>query len=254
MKKRFNKPMRAIAALTLAFALTLSFFSLTAGAEARGRSYTLAVEEEAVGTATEEDKILGTGTAEEKDEIDTPPMQITETSGELDTPSEELTEHKNLFSALYELCAENADSILSALTCLLSLILMIVYKKGMMPTLEGGIRSLIGFCKGVSESAESIRSDSAALGDKLSEGLDKTGNILGALEEKIAELSARLEEKEKSSPSPKLYSEIMLAQIDMLYEIFTSAELPQYLKDSVGEKIYAMRSLLGEGARVDEDN
>lgn len=254
MKKRFKKTIRAVTALTLALALTLSLFSLTSAAEAHADSYEATADEEALGTAIPKDEEHGTGAAEQSKEVDTPPMQISKDSEKPDTPPEESTERANLFSALYEVCSENADSILSALTCLLSLVLMIVYKKGMMPTLEGGIRSLIGFCKGVSESAENIRSDSAALGEKLREGLDKTGDILGTLEEKIAELSARLEEKEKSSPSPKLYSEILLAQIDMLYEIFTSAELPQYLKDSVGERIYAMRSLLCEGASADEDN
>ena len=44
----------------------------------------------------------------------------------------------------------------------------------------------------------------------------------------------------------------MKAQVDMLYEIFMSSSLPQYQKDSVGEKISSMRKSLSEDGENDK--
>ena len=40
---------------------------------------------------------------------------------------------------------------------------------------------------------------------------------------------------------------VLKAEIDMLYEIFMAASLPQYLKERVGERVAEMKHALTEG-------
>ena len=45
---------------------------------------------------------------------------------------------------------------------------------------------------------------------------------------------------------------VLYAEIDMLYEIFMAASLPQYLKDNVGEKVRVMKAKLNSEAKNEE--
>ena len=68
-----------------------------------------------------------------------------------------------------------------------------------------------------------------------------------------ATVNARLDALEDERDERKKLTAVLSAEVDMLYEIFMSAALPQYLKDSVGERIAKMKAEILETAH-DEQN
>ena len=77
---------------------------------------------------------------------------------------------------------------------------------------------------------------------------------LEALADGLGKLTAALDEREKNSYSADDLTTVMLAEIDMLYEIFNSAELPQYIKDRVGERIAEMKKTLEKRDKEDAES
>ena len=174
---------------------------------------------------------------------------VTECTAEDNTAS--LTDdEESVFTLAYELLVTNADEIFSAVTFIISLALMIIYKKGMMPTLESGVRSLAAGVRGIGERASEIKDSTDAFANNIAERLASAENTLATLADSLKQLNFTLDEREKNSYSADDLTTVMLAEIDMLYEIFASAELPQYLKDRVGEKVSDMKRKL-EGEKND---
>ena len=160
----------------------------------------------------------------------------------------------NLFSLIYDLIISGADEIFSAIACALSFALMLIYKKGMMPTLEGGVRSLAAGVKGIGEKASEIKSTTDSFATDIRDRLTATERTLEALADGLGKLTATLDEREKNSYSADDLTTVMLAEIDMLYEIFNSAELPQYIKDRVGERIAEMKKTLEKRDKDDAES
>jgi hypothetical protein len=172
-------------------------------------------------------------------EVENTYQSTDETPTEQDTGAED-----NIFSLIYDKIINGADEIFSIITCALSFALMIIYKKGMMPTLEGGVRSLAVSVKGIGEKATEIKSATDSFASDIADRLTATEKSLTVLADGLNKLTATLDEREKSSYSKDDLTTVMLAEIDMLYEIFNSAELPQYLKEHVGERINEMKKTL----------
>lgn len=157
----------------------------------------------------------------------------------------------NVFEGIVAALEDYASEILSALAFIGSVIIMLAYKKGLIPVINDGLRALKSGVKSINEKSDSFNEHAIAVCDgiderlkraeKLSEDLLKSNELV---EKRLSELSSNAKERERLSI-------ILASQIDMLYEIFMSAGLPQYLKDSVGEKISQMRSALGKEEKND---
>lgn len=157
----------------------------------------------------------------------------------------------NVFEGIVAALEDYASEILSALAFIGSVIIMLAYKKGLIPVINDGLRALKSGVKSINEKSDSFNEHAIAVCDgiderlkraeKLSEDLLKSNELV---EKRLSELSSDAKERERLSI-------ILASQIDMLYEIFMSAGLPQYLKDSVGEKISQMRSALGKEEKND---
>ena len=291
MKKRTNFLTRLGIAVSLALICALSVCSVTASAEASATetSFTvtpstasgppspeekaldtdaglLSPEEKALdtdaGLLSPQEKALDTGggitneveneilfTEENTDEVDIEGSDLGENSNNVDTHATE----ENVFSLIYDSIASGADEIFSVITCALSFALMLIYKKGMMPTLEGGVRSLAAGVKGIGEKASEIKNTTDSFATDIAHRLTATERTLEALADGLNKLTATLDEREKNSYSRDDLTTVMLAEIDMLYEIFNSAELPQYVKDRVGEKMAEMKKTLEKRDKDDDE-
>ncbi len=156
---------------------------------------------------------------------------------------------ENIFDTVYGVILENSDKILSALAFGASLILMLVYKRGLLPILKGALGSL-------SASVSDIRDEAEKRGDISSELLSAATARLNTAEGHMLALSESLEALyEKLSATDKLVGDsekmriVMEHQIDMLYDIFISSSLPTYQKEAMGKKISDMRLALAEASQ-----
>ena len=152
--------------------------------------------------------------------------------------------YTSFFQEAFDLIKANASEILSALACIFSAVLLIFYKKGVLPLIKGGLSSLCGGVKALGDEAanQSACSENAskALLDSISSGeelLTKIGDSVDAFDKKLMKI-------EREGVGSKTFITILTAQIDMLYEVFMAAAMPQYEKERIGESISSMKKKL----------
>ena len=136
--------------------------------------------------------------------------------------------------------------IFSALTLIGSVVLAIAYKKGLLPMVKSAFNATAGAVNKIRESTEKCGEDTRALNEAVGERLTTAEATLSRLADRIDELNRQLDEKAESATERERMHTVMLAQVDMLYQVFMSSSLPQYEKDAIAEKVCAMKRTLSE--------
>lgn len=153
----------------------------------------------------------------------------------------------NVFEQLYIAAGEHLSEIMCALTLAGSLILTLLYKKGLMPFLTRAIDAIGAALGGVKDTAERSGVELGAFG----ETLKSTEQAISRLSEHISGIERELALIKEDENGRERFKVVMGAQVELLYEIFMGSALPQYQKDRVGESIAEMRAALG--ARTEEE-
>lgn len=151
---------------------------------------------------------------------------------------------KNPFESAFEVVKAYAAEILCALTFVGSLVLAYAYKRGLIPLLTNGISAISGAVSRIKESAERGEGKTDALSKIVFERLTDAESCLDGIGKSLIELEERLDDIKADKNEGKLLRTVMSAQIDMLYSIFMTSQLPQYQKDEVGERIAKMKEAL----------
>ena len=167
----------------------------------------------------------------------------------LASDGEAVTESGNatFFEQIYTQALLHSDKILSALAFLGSLLLAFAYKKGILPLIRGGLSAItnaVGTLKEESEKANEI--SEKALSEAKAK-LEATEASLSELCLKLEMLEQELKEAKNEQTKANDVKMVLESQTELLYEIFMSSSIPAYLKESVGEKINAMKKKLNTG-------
>lgn len=158
----------------------------------------------------------------------------------------------NFFAEVVEVIEIHSDKILSALAFIGSLVLAFTYKRGLLPTLSKTLGSIGSSVKSIGENTEKSLSDNADTITAINSHIKDIGELFEGLSEDVSDLNKKLDVYEEERLSSAAMREIMRAQVDMLYEIFMTSSLPQYAKDSVGERIAQMKAQLASGEKNNE--
>lgn len=184
-------------------------------------------------------------------------LTVYETDGEaVNSPAENNSasandnEEANFFSRIYSEITSYAGEILCALTFIGSLVLAMAYKKGLLPLLEKSLLSIGAAITKIKENTKEGIEKSSVVSEDINNKLTSANHTLETLAKRIEALGKALDENKKDVASDRLEKKqlylILDAQIDMLYDVFMSASLPQYQKDAVGEKIARMKEAIAE--------
>ena len=159
------------------------------------------------------------------------------------------TEEKkeNIFTSAFAFFEENISEIFSLLSFFGSMFIMITYKSGLLPFVENGIGAIAGGVKKMSERAQDIGKEADAFGEGVKKKLEDTEALLLKMQKCVSDLDTRLSCADEEIASREKFEAVLKAEIDMLYEIFMAASLPQYLKERVGERVAEMKHALTEG-------
>ena len=170
-------------------------------------------------------------------------------SAETLTEAEEITE-ATVFDKLYTEVSEYAGEILCALAFIGSVVLAFAYKKGLMPIVKSSLVTIGNAMSKMKDSVNKNAERGEEMNREIASGLDGAVKVIQTLGERIdaleKSLTERLADKDEAAREREALSIIMTSQIDMLYEIFMSASLPQYQKDAIGEKIAKMKGALAK--------
>lgn len=81
------------------------------------------------------------------------------------------------------------------------------------------------------------------------EGLTRAENMLSELCEKLEALESEAALSQAKYAKLEELGAVMKYQIELLYDVFMSSSLPLYQKEAIGEKISAMKRILGEAEK-----
>lgn len=156
-------------------------------------------------------------------------------------------EYSNPMEELYSLVINNSDKLLSALSFVGTLIIMLVYKKGLLPILRGGVGAIT---KGVGEvQSESKRQseEASAMHSLISSKLAATEGAVERIEETVGVLEARCAKAAIDAKTSNAVYGAMEIQSELLYEILLASALPNYEKERIGQRISEIKAILHDG-------
>ena len=154
--------------------------------------------------------------------------------------------YENVAAEIYDQIIAHSGEILSALSFAASALIVIVYKKSFLPGVQKTLFALRKSSDGMDGEAKKqsdlLTTACAALEKKADAALAS----IEAMEERFACIEEGLSALEDGRRLDEQIKTVLTAEIDMLYELFMSAALPQYEKDRIGEKINLMKKTLSE--------
>lgn len=224
----------------------LLLFALSIGVSAE--------EGEAVpGGAEAEAEAPAAGASESGNGAETVSESLTENGEEPDTQGTAPGNAGEWILAFFE---EHIGEIFSCLTLLGSMLLLCGYKRGFLPLL----------CRGL----ERISQDAEKLGNRAGDAAKETQEQMKTLTDATAPLLARLTEicqgaetlRERTevldrrlgeiSDDRERLNELMRGVADLLYGVFSAANLPAYAKEQLGQRYAALTALAASGENSHE--
>lgn len=169
-----------------------------------------------------------------------------------ESPEGSDTREDNVFALAYEYLSAHTSEIFSALAFAASVILMLSYKKGFLPLIKSGMNAICGGVESLGQKAKSIGGSAEELYAELSERTAHFEEILAKMNTALDTLSAEFSDAKKRDASIETLKVVLKSEIDMMYEIFMAAALPQYLKERVGEEVAKMHRAVDESESGNE--
>ena len=153
-------------------------------------------------------------------------------------------ESENAFELVYAFFEAHSAEIFSLLAFVGSLAVAILYKKGMIPALAGALGSVGKAVSGLREDSGSAISALIEQGGDMLAKIGVTEKTLAETAEGLSALCEKLESADEQGREISGIKTVILAQIDLLYDIFMASSLPQYKKDTIGERVADMKRSL----------
>ena len=164
----------------------------------------------------------------------------------VDSEEDDVEVTQSFLTSLSDDLKSNMSHILSALSLICTIILMFVYKSGFIPMVRNGVSALASKVKSISDETDKIAIDNAEAKKFIVSSLEDAEEKLSDMETALASLSANLADISAIKAKNNSLSEVLNIEVEMLYELFMTSTLPQYVKDRVGEKISDMKHKLTE--------
>ena len=158
--------------------------------------------------------------------------------------NEEVANDESIGETLLALIEAYAGELLATITLAVSLFNTYRYQKGLVPMLYRGIKNVAGAAKDATDQAQATASQTEAeLAAFVADMRPLMARMVAlcegaeAISKEAETLRARIEEGEMDREATKRW---MRGVADMLYRVFTSANLPQYAKDAIGAEYQAI--------------
>lgn len=154
-----------------------------------------------------------------------------------------VTEPLPVSTLITDFLTENAASLLSGASLLLTVILTVLLRGRILPSLLSAFSALVGKTRGAVEALEQARSEE---GERLSALLVRTEELFEGIRTATASAEACCAAVTAENGGREATVLLLREQSALLYELLMSANLPQYQKDRVGAAYARTEALLGE--------
>ena len=141
---------------------------------------------------------------------------------------------------IFEIILNNVSEILSILTFVISILLTLFYKKGLMPAVDGALCTVKSF----GERAEESLSSAKATVNGISERIDDISGVVKAFESAIGTIEKRMCELEEMNVSGEHTKLLVRTDLEELYEIFTDRNGKEINLDIIEKKLTEIKAKL----------
>lgn len=196
-------------------------------------------------TQTDTEQTVTTGGEDHAAEDVTPDATDTSYLTDENTNANPSDEGANVFGAAFDFIMENRSAVLSALSFISALYLAFAYRRTLLPTVSDMLSK-------IKSGTEEIRKSGDKRDEELASAYTSFIEKAEAYEKNSDELKAALDRIADMKNAQVKIESALLSELDMLYEVFMAASLPQYEKDRVGEKFAAIKKAVGAGDVTDD--
>lgn len=152
--------------------------------------------------------------------------------------------NENGFGEIYDLAMSYMAEILSLCAFIGSLICAIIYKSGLVPLMENGLRGIKNAAVKIKEATDRAEIDNKESMGSISSQLTKLDQTLAELNKTVTRLSEAQAGLEEQRAHRDKTDKILGGELDMLYDIFMCSALPEYEKTRVGERMAKLKEVL----------
>ena len=186
-------------------------------------------------------------------ETRSPETEITEDTldGMTESAEESQEEGSDFFTTLYKAYEEKRGEIFSLCSAVVSLLLFLVYQKGLVPVLKNGMNLLEGQVKALREGNAESKAYNEKLGEDtlaLALAMQNSGKEMQSLTESML---SRTEESEKRDDEIIKMRQCILWQARLLGEVFLASSLPEYSKEKVGRVVTEINEMLSSDEKTE---
>lgn len=161
----------------------------------------------------------------------------------IDAPAEDQAD-ATFLGALYEAYEENKSDLFSLASALVSLVLVFVYQRGLVPTLKGGLTLIEGQVKALREVSTDTKEENAKSADETRALALQMAQSAERMQEVLSDICARRAEEESEEQGMKRLEECLRTQTELLGELFLHSSLPEYEKERVAAMVGSVRTML----------
>ena len=183
---------------------------------------------------------IGAHAAEHDDAAD----KSIEDSLSADAEAESTESASNPFDEMYQTISQHSGELLSLCSFVGTLIIALLYKKGLAPLLSGSADKLSSAIEGLRRDADTEILERGKMIASRDEHAALLESRLECLTNKLDEMQRRISSEAELVSCTEKVRIVMQSQIDILYDVFMSSSLPQYQKELIGERMLRMKKEL----------
>ena len=169
---------------------------------------------------------------------------LEEASTVISQDAESFPDEDDSAGEIFDAILENVSGIVSILTFAISVILTLLYKKGLMPTLGGALGSIDSTVKSLGERAESGIASAEEAVRRIDGRIEDMGGIIDTVSKALVEIDKRMVELEENRSDKDSIKVMMRTQVEELWEMFSSSELSEISKKTFEEKLTVIKAHL----------
>lgn len=199
---------------------------------------------------------VGAEQAQANGEVPQNTASSTETEENVAAADTDISEEipRGVGEVLLSVWEEHSAEVFSALTLLGSLVVAFTYKRGLLPTLYGALNSIGNTAKEASERAQGLATEAQehilsleGIAQPVARGMEALGDVCTDMSTRLTALETLLAKEEDERARIKC---VMEGVADMLWGVFTAANLPEYAKEQIGVRYNAIKSALADGEDI----
>ena len=169
-----------------------------------------------------------------------------EGEGSEESEASDSTLAENPFESLYLAVREHLGEIMCAVSLALTVLVSLLYKKGLMPFMSRTLGTIGSAIAGIKTSTDEYAKSGGESMDGIKAMLEKAQKTISSLESGLAVIESTLSGMASDKGDIARFKAVMECQSTRLFDILMNSSIPQYQKDAVGEKLTEIKSALSE--------